>query len=89
MTEVEVQELKDHLGIYLKRVKGGEQILILERRKAVAALSPVEGKILSPRISKLVTNGVISWKGGRPRGIDKPFRVTGSPAEKAVLESRR
>jgi len=40
MSHVRVRELKNHLSRYLKRVQGGEEILITERGRSVARIVP-------------------------------------------------
>jgi prevent-host-death family protein len=42
MTEIAVETLKARLSEYLERAREGERILITERGRSVALLSPVE-----------------------------------------------
>ena len=41
MVKVSVSELKARLSEHIRRVKGGEQVLVTERGRAVAVLAPV------------------------------------------------
>ena len=41
MVRVSVSELKARLSEHLRRVKGGEEVLVTERGRAVAVLAPV------------------------------------------------
>ena len=41
MVKVSVSELKARLSEHLRRVKGGEEVLVTERGRAVAVLAPV------------------------------------------------
>jgi len=42
MTEIGVETLKTRLSEYLERVREGERILITERGRSIALLSPIE-----------------------------------------------
>ncbi|MBI3184991.1 MAG: type II toxin-antitoxin system prevent-host-death family antitoxin [Myxococcales bacterium] len=41
MRKAGIRELKAHLSAYVRRVKGGESVLITERGQAVAELRPI------------------------------------------------
>ncbi|HVT19703.1 MAG TPA: type II toxin-antitoxin system prevent-host-death family antitoxin [Thermoanaerobaculia bacterium] len=89
MTEVGVKVLKDRLSQYLRRAREGERIVVTERGKPIALLSPiVEGP--DTRLAwKLVRKGVASWAGGKPKGSEKPPRVRGKSAAEMIVEDRR
>jgi antitoxin (DNA-binding transcriptional repressor) of toxin-antitoxin stability system len=40
MKTVGIRELKDHLSEYLRRVRGGESVLVTDRGEVVAEFSP-------------------------------------------------
>jgi prevent-host-death family protein len=54
--EVGIRELRDHLSKYLERVRGGEEMIVTDRGKAVARVSPID----QPRAyDRLVAEGII------------------------------
>ena len=53
-TTVGVRELRDHLSVYLERVKAGEMLTITEHGRPIAKLI---GQGLPPRILELVARG--------------------------------
>lgn len=42
MTSINISELKAHLSQYIKLVRTGERVLVLDRKEPVAQLVPVE-----------------------------------------------
>lgn len=52
--EVGLTELRDHLGDFVERAQVGEEIIITERGRAVAKLTPVHS-----RYEELVRDGTI------------------------------
>lgn len=86
---VGIRVLKDHLSQYVQRARSGEQVVITDRGRPVALLSPLQPGPESETGWELVRQGVASWSGGKPRGGRRPPRLEGSPASDAVLEDRR
>jgi len=83
MVKVSVSELKARLSEHIRRVKGGEEILVTERGRAVAVLAPIPpSRSGEADLDALVESGLVRrakrrpdedfW--GLPRGID-PNRV--------------
>ena len=71
MIRVSVSELKARLSEHIRRVKGGEEVLVTERGRAVAVLSPVPPTQWGQAdLDALVEAGLV-----RPakRGIDEGF----------------
>jgi len=89
MTEVGIETLKDHLADYLKRVQGGERIVITEHGHSIALLISLEGNETARRAWKLVESGAASWRGGKPSGSHQRPRNRGKSASDIVLEDRR
>lgn len=89
MKTVGVRELKEHLSRYIQNVKLGERILITERKKEVAVLSPLEMESEEERILKLVKKGKASWSGGKPSGLSSRITYKGKSVSEAVIEDRR
>jgi prevent-host-death family protein len=67
MRQVPVTDLKNKLSHYLRLVKRGETIEVLERSVPIARLSAVSGPELdrASRLARLVKEGVIH-PGGKP-----------------------
>jgi prevent-host-death family protein len=89
---VNIAELKACLSSYLKRVKAGEDVIITERGKAIARITPLASRGPSPaRYQEMIKAGIIRpgrkdlpddfWD--RPRAADPDASVL-----KALLEER-
>lgn len=89
MVRVGLRELKNRLGTYVQRVKAGERILLTERNRPVAAVIPVNGQEAAGELLALVRDGVVTWKGGKPRGLSSPPVMRDRAVAQAVLEDRR
>ncbi len=74
-----IGELKTHLSLYLKGVKGGGKVLVTERNKPIAKLVPLdEDDLYETEEDQLVAEGILSppksnkplpesfWKAKRP-----------------------
>jgi prevent-host-death family protein len=89
MERVGVRELKAHLSRYLKRVRSGARLLVTERGRSIATISPVEAPADVGWAHQLVAEGRAHWHGGKP-GATTPVKVTGKRmASSVVLEDRR
>ena len=93
MVKVSVSELKARLSEHIRRVKGGEEVLVTERGRAVAVLSPIPpSRSEEADLDALVEAGLVRpakrppddgfW--GLPRGGDPDGAVLD-----ALLEERR
>jgi prevent-host-death family protein len=90
METVGVRELKQNLSGYLRRIKGGEGIIVTERKKRVAVILPLEGDPTEKeKIFRLARQGVVRWAGGRPKGLKRRVSLAGAKVSEAVLEDRR
>jgi prevent-host-death family protein len=60
MKTAPVSDLKAHLSEYLDRVKAGAEVLVTDRGKAVARLTPVSrGEATNPSLVKMEREGLI------------------------------
>jgi prevent-host-death family protein len=87
MVKVPISELKARLSEHIRRVKGGEEVIVTERGRAVALLSPVPRiDATEAELHALVESGLV-----RPakRRLDKRFwdLPHGRDPKGAVLES--
>ena len=89
MDTVGIRELKAHLSRHLKRVRSGTRLMVTERGRAIATISPVETPADVAWAHRLVAEGRAHWSGGKPVGSHRPVRVTGGrTVSGAVLEDR-
>jgi prevent-host-death family protein len=89
MDTVGIRELKSHLSHHLKRVQAGERLLVTERGKSIATISPVEAPADVDWAHQLVADGRAHWNGCKPTGAKRPATITGKTASSIVLENRR
>ena len=89
MDTVGIRELKTHLSRHLKRVQAGERLLVTERGRSIATISPVEVPADVGWAHQLVVDGRAQWNGGKPTGAKRPVKITGKTASSIVLEDRR
>jgi prevent-host-death family protein len=89
METVGIRELKTHLSRHLKRVRSGARLLITERGRSIATISPVEAPADVDWVHQLVAEGHAHWSGGKPAGASRPAQITGRTAASTVLEDRR
>ena len=85
MENVGLRELKIHLSQYVAKARAGKKIVITDRGKEVAELTP-----LSPErkaAMKLAKHGKLKWSGGKPWGLSG-VSVRGKPFSETVLEDR-
>ena len=89
MDTVGIRELKAHLSRHLKRVQSGARLIVTERGRSIATISPVEAPPDIEWAHKLVAEGRARWSGGKPAGSPRPARMMGSrTVSDAVLEDR-
>ncbi|MBL8141105.1 MAG: type II toxin-antitoxin system prevent-host-death family antitoxin [Acidobacteria bacterium] len=92
METVGIRDLKAHLSRHLRRVRAGARLLVTDRGRDVATISPV---MPTPEAAEhawarqLVADGRAMWSGGKPRGASG-LAVTHGPSMAAtVLDDRR
>ena len=89
MDTVGIRELKAHLSRHLKRVRAGARLMVTERGRSIATISPVEAPADVDWAHRLVAEGRAHWSGGKPAGGLRSPRVTGSrTVSDTVLEDR-
>lgn len=89
MISTGVKELKNKLSYYLREVKKGEKILVTERERVIATITPVERAEEDSQLIALVREGFASWNGGKPAGSKPPVKIKGKTVSEIILEDRR
>lgn len=88
-TRVNIRELKNRLSEYLRRVKAGETIEVIERGRPIGLIVPVD-RPLDERLAALVRAGLIAWSGRRfAPGPPVGRTLQGTVAELIVEERDR
>lgn len=89
MSHVGVRELKNQLSRYLKRVQSGEEIIVTEHGRSVARIVPAQVSHLKRALEPLLREGVVRWRGGKPRGASRRPVIRGRTLTELVVEDRR
>ncbi len=90
MTTIGIRVLKAQLSKYVAKVVSGETIIVADRGKPVAMLSPLPRAVRA--LEDLKTQGALRWSGRKPEfGPKKHWQAGDSDPEvaRAVLEDRR
>jgi prevent-host-death family protein len=83
--EVGVRELRNHLSRYLDRVRGGEEVLVTDRGRAIARVVPVGAERI---LDRLIAEGVVTAARQPKRPAAKPIKTKGTASD-LVGEQRR
>jgi prevent-host-death family protein len=86
---VNIGELKNHLSAYLARVRGGEEILVSDRKVPIARIVPLRGAAdADAELSMLAARGAIRMP---ERALGRSFWRTKAPAvsDALLLEALR
>ena len=95
MVRVSISRLKDQLSAYLKMVEGGQTVIVTDRNKPVAQLSPVApAQSEDEHIARLIAQGVLTPpRSHPPLSLEEIQRrrpvVPGAGVLEALLEERR
>lgn len=86
MERATISQLKNRLSAYLRKVRAGATVLVLDRDQPVARLERVEGGARpGDRISRLEKAGLLR-RGRRPLRLDR-LRAAPPSARSSVLEA--
>ena len=86
---VGIRELKDHVSEILSAVQNGATVRVTDRHRPIALIVPISaGLDLKERLEGLERAGIVSYGGGKPRGV-KTTRGPSANVAKAVVEDRR
>jgi prevent-host-death family protein len=89
METIGIRELKTHLSRHLKRVRSGARLLVTDRGRAIATITPMEAPPDLDWAHQLVAEGAARWNGAKPSGDRRSPPVVGKTAASIVLEDRR
>lgn len=85
--EVGIRELKNGLSRYIERVRAGEEVIVTDRGRPVARLSPVDAS--TDRLADLVAEGLVRAPTGDGRHVPDRRIKTKAPVSDLVAEQRR
>ena len=91
MKTTTVTKLKASLGKYLKSVKAGEEVLVIERGRPIAKLTPAaSADVSTERLVEMEKHGLIKLGSGKlPKGfwnLPRPKDTKGLVAKTALQE---
>ena len=89
---VSVWELKNHLSEYLRRVQRGERLVVTDRSRPVAELSPIAPSRMSQDewLTHLEELGDLKRPRRRRRfRVIKPSAIKGKSLSQTILDERR
>lgn len=89
MKTIGVRELKENLSQYLSSVKSGERIIVTDRKKEVAVISPYKIESVEEKALLLIRSGKALWAGGKPKGMKPKVHAGQAPVSEAIIEERR
>jgi prevent-host-death family protein len=90
MEKVGIRELKTHLSRHLKKVQSGKRLLITERGRTIATISPVGTPPALDWAYRMVAEGRAQWNGDKPGIPQNPVKLKGKrTAASVVIEDRR
>jgi prevent-host-death family protein len=92
LVKVGSREFKNRLGRYLRAVRQGKTLIVTDRGKAVAKVSPPDddpdpAPTLDEVLGRLEAQGLIRL-GKKPFGEFKPVPSRGKPASQMIIEDR-
>lgn len=90
MDSVSIRDLKNQLSAYLRKVKAGTRIVVTDRGRAVAELSPIRDEEIptEARLRKMAEAGDIVAPLGNGIAAFKPVPVKGKAVSQAILDDR-
>ena len=87
MAAVGIRELKNRLSQYLKRVRAGERVIVTERGKPVAIISPPPAGEADQHIEAMLREGAARWEGGNQRVLRARLESRGRRSLRQYLKT--
>lgn len=85
MHSASIAELKAQASAILRRVKAGEDVIVTDRGRPIARLTPYTGEMTESRMAHLASEGVIALP-TTPFPLELLSRVP-LPADKSVVQA--
>ncbi|MEW6154551.1 MAG: type II toxin-antitoxin system prevent-host-death family antitoxin [Actinomycetota bacterium] len=86
-SQVGIRDLKNNLSRYIDRVRAGEEVVVTDRGRPVARLSPVDSS--TDRLGALVAAGVVRAPSRATRSRPRPRIVAKGAVSDLVADQRR
>ncbi len=86
METIGLRELKTHLSEYVGRSRDGERIVISDRGREIAELTPLSTS--RKAMIALREAGKVTWSGSKPKGL-RGLGVSGKAVAETIAEDRR
>ena len=83
--EVGVRELRNNLSRYLERVRGGEEVVVTDRGRAIARVLPVGTE---RALDRLIAKGLVTPAQRPKRRTRQPIKSKGTVSD-LVADQRR
>jgi prevent-host-death family protein len=84
---VAIRELKAHLSVHLRRVKGGEPVVVTDHGLPCAVILPYPPATEEARFRMLYHQPGVRWS-GQTTVLPDPVTLDGAPLAEAVCEDR-
>ncbi len=84
---VGIRELRHDLSRYLRRVKGGERLVVTDRNRPVALLTPLPED--EDPWERLIAEGKLTPATRRWEDVPPPLKLEGGPTLSETLEEMR
>ncbi len=84
---VGIRELRHDLSRYLRRVKGGERLVVTDRNRPVALLTPLPED--EDPYERLIAEGKLTPASGRIQDLPPPIKLEGGGPLSEILEDLR
>ena len=93
MQRIASREFKNRMGRYMRAVRRGQTLILTDRGKAVARISPEQdassdSDLMQQRLRELEAEGLIHLA-TKPFGKFRAVKSKGRPASEMLLEDRR
>ena len=89
MESVGIRQFKENMGHYVDLLKSGQDIILTDRKKHFAKITPVGMSAAEEAVRRMVLDGKACWGGGKPQAFRNRVRIKGKGVADAVVEDRR
>jgi uncharacterized protein with HEPN domain len=81
--------VQNNLPPLLPQLKFGERIVVTDRKREIAVISPWGDETDELGVMSLIQKGAAEWRGGKPVGLPSRVVSRGGKVSDAVIEGRR